>query len=532
MPENEVGKLQRKIKIKCSAWRDRFYSYTCRLLWEGENLEYYYVGWKKVSFRNVLKWKVEPASSDADKRICLLLRKGETSATKWTFEIPDADFASWLYWLLISVDMHSGLPIYANHIKKLNLKKSQKRNIQTHSNISQFDALHELFVNSVERFESGKRLNIGRNKESLINSDRTGTYKIKSKLGSGGAGDIFHTDRLIGDKAIPFVVKAVSMTKNESEDAKMAIREARVLAAIGEHPNIIKMMDVVASSRCVYIFLEKGVADFRKFFKKKKLPQKYMLTLTMEILNAFKYIHKHGIYHLDMKPDNVLIFGGMRAKLIDFGLAVGVGINKKEKILGDHFTFPTKPPGTPGYFPPETWGASPQQKIDEIMSHLEKRDSYAVGMTILDSMIGPMYTPRLKYPKGLIAPPHPEKEARKNEWWRNKLEDKIENNGTIVDDIIILALKMIRMDNESRLTATQALAELEAKYGKIKGMKLHPTNAPKLPPRPQRRPPLPNSGTRTRPKPPPGRTVRTNIDVKKRVAMFDSLINDLKRGTV
>ncbi len=49
MPETELDKtkLQQKIKIKCSAWRNRFYSYTCRLFWEGENLEYYYVGWKK-----------------------------------------------------------------------------------------------------------------------------------------------------------------------------------------------------------------------------------------------------------------------------------------------------------------------------------------------------------------------------------------------------------------------------------------------------------------------------------------------------
>ncbi len=136
-------------------------------------------------------------------------------------------------------------------------------------------------------------------------------------------------------------------------------------------------------------------------------------------------------------------------------------------------------------------------------------------MTILDSMIGAMHTPRLKYPKGQITPLHPTNEARKNEWWRNKLEDKIENNGTIMDDVTVLALKMIRMDKETRLTATQALAELEAKYGKIKDIGLRPTNAPKLPSRQFRRPLRPKPVTRTRPKPPPGRRVQTNIDVKK-----------------
>ena len=66
----------------------------------------------------------------------------------------------------------------------------------------------------------------------------------------------------------------------------------------------------------------------------------------MQIAQALKVVHEAGIIHRDLKPSNLMILGGTKIKVLDFGLARWQ--SKPETREPDDYVS-----GTPGYVPPE-----------------------------------------------------------------------------------------------------------------------------------------------------------------------------------
>jgi eukaryotic-like serine/threonine-protein kinase len=79
------------------------------------------------------------------------------------------------------------------------------------------------------------------------------------------------------------------------------------------------------------------------------------LTIAIQICNALAEAHKHGIIHRDMKPQNIMITDGARAKVMDFGLAkiVGDDINQTEAETQSLLTGQGVILGTVPYMSPE-----------------------------------------------------------------------------------------------------------------------------------------------------------------------------------
>src|SRR5581483_11730562 len=88
------------------------------------------------------------------------------------------------------------------------------------------------------------------------------------------------------------------------------------------------------------------------------LPPLDVAAIGRDLASALEHAHEHGIIHRDMKPSNVLMAGGTRAKLADFGLA---------KVLDEKsLTATGAMVGTPLYMAPEQVNAARATPLTDI----------------------------------------------------------------------------------------------------------------------------------------------------------------------
>ena len=92
--------------------------------------------------------------------------------------------------------------------------------------------------------------------------------------------------------------------------------------------------------------------------------------ITIKLARAAAALHRAGIIHRDIKPDNVILEGDGSLKLIDLGVV---------RVPGMEDSPPEDIPGTAGYMAPEMFGGEPGN---------EATDIYALGVTMFRAFTG------------------------------------------------------------------------------------------------------------------------------------------------
>jgi serine/threonine protein kinase len=96
------------------------------------------------------------------------------------------------------------------------------------------------------------------------------------------------------------------------------------------------------------------------------------LDITRQLLLALAHAHAHGVIHRDIKPENImLVRGGKRAVLIDFGLA---SLRDELPLTGVGMCL-----GSPSYLAPERLLGRP---------HDIRTDLYAIGVVLYEMIAG------------------------------------------------------------------------------------------------------------------------------------------------
>ena len=137
-----------------------------------------------------------------------------------------------------------------------------------------------------------------------------GPYRIESKLGEGGMGQVFRAlDTRLGR------VVAIKTTRSRFSDRFE--REARAIASLN-HPNICQIYDVGPNYLVMELVEGPTLADR---IKAGSLPVEESLTIARQIGEALEAAHENGIIHRDLKPANIKIRPDGAVKVLDFGLA-------------------------------------------------------------------------------------------------------------------------------------------------------------------------------------------------------------------
>uniref|UniRef100_A0A674HTZ4 Mitogen-activated protein kinase 15-like n=1 Tax=Taeniopygia guttata TaxID=59729 RepID=A0A674HTZ4_TAEGU len=144
-------------------------------------------------------------------------------------------------------------------------------------------------------------------------------YEIKRRLGKGAYGIVWRaTDRQTGETV---AVKKIFDAFRNRTDAQVRNYCAD---EFGEHPNIIKLLDVIQAEndKDIYLIFESMETDLHAVIKKGNLLKDiHKCYILYQLLKATKFIHSGNVIHRDQKPSNVLLDAQCRVKLCDFGLA-------------------------------------------------------------------------------------------------------------------------------------------------------------------------------------------------------------------
>ena len=160
-----------------------------------------------------------------------------------------------------------------------------------------------------------------------------GPYRIESKLGEGGMGEVFRAlDTRLG--------RAVAIKTTRKQFSARFEREARTISALN-HPNICTLYDVGPN----YLVMELVEGEtLAARLKNGPLPVPTVLLYGSQIAAGLVEAHGTGIVHRDLKPANIMI-GKTGVKILDFGLARST---RDETITASHMVM-----GTPAYMAPE-----------------------------------------------------------------------------------------------------------------------------------------------------------------------------------
>ena len=145
-------------------------------------------------------------------------------------------------------------------------------------------------------------------------------YEIVRKLGAGGSGVVYlATDTLLQRPVVLKMLRTGLLTPEQMRST--VLREARLASAI-EHPNVCAIYEVGESGDEGYIVMQYVPGQsLDRLIARGPASLQLVLSVGIQIADGLQAAHILGIFHRDLKPQNVMLTDGGLAKILDFGLA-------------------------------------------------------------------------------------------------------------------------------------------------------------------------------------------------------------------
>ena len=235
------------------------------------------------------------------------------------------------------------------------------KNIKSENSVFESGIISQIFENEISfifQFPSNSKRNIFYNELKRLTNfiDIKEKYNLIGQIGKGAFGDTYLATKafnklnsiIIYDqneniKSEKYAIKVINKSKMKKKDPELLINRneieiSKILQEVN-HPNIIKMYDVLEDIDNIYLVMEYCPINKEELIL--NLEKKY--NLIKQIINGIQFLHGIGIIHRDIKPENILLGSDNNYKIIDFGFA----------DLLSPFETQNEPLGSYCYFPPE-----------------------------------------------------------------------------------------------------------------------------------------------------------------------------------
>ena len=204
-------------------------------------------------------------------------------------------------------------------------------------------------------------------------------YLLERELGGGGMSHVFLAhESALGRKV---VVKVLLPELAAGVNVERFRREIQLAAQL-QHPHIVPLLSAGEAEGLPYFIMPfvTGESLRARVAREGELPIAETIRILRDVVSALAYAHARGVVHRDVKPDNVLLSGGV-AVVTDFGVAKAVSASAE--VTGAAKAGVTSlgvALGTPAYMAPEQAVANPQTD--------HRADIYALGVMCYEMLTG------------------------------------------------------------------------------------------------------------------------------------------------
>ncbi|KAG5403698.1 hypothetical protein IGI04_009817 [Brassica rapa subsp. trilocularis] len=154
----------------------------------------------------------------------------------------------------------------------------------------------------------------------LFGTKKIGKYEIGRTIGEGNFAKVkLGYDTTNGTYvAVKIIDKALVIQKGLQSQVQREIRTMKLL----NHPNIVQIHEVIGTKTKICIVME-YVAGGQLSDKlcRHKMKESDARKLFQQLIDAVDYCHNRGVYHRDLKPQNLLLDSKGNLKVSDFGLS-------------------------------------------------------------------------------------------------------------------------------------------------------------------------------------------------------------------
>jgi len=155
---------------------------------------------------------------------------------------------------------------------------------------------------------------------ALTPGDSIAHYRIVSRLGEGGMGQVYLATDTRLDRSVALKVLPAAMAAAPGHMERF-MREAKAASALN-HSNVAHIYEIGESGALHFIvmeFIEGEPLDRR--LGASPLPAGEIAAIGVQIADALDAAHAKGIVHRDIKPANIMITPRGHVTVLDFGLA-------------------------------------------------------------------------------------------------------------------------------------------------------------------------------------------------------------------